>query len=732
MATPQQNGIVERKHQHILGITRALLFLAHLPPLFWAHAVSYAVHIINRLPTLFLKHKSPYQILYNILPDMTNLKVFGSLCYAATLKSNRKKLDSRSRKCINLGHKPGVKGHLLFDLHNKELFISRDVVFFESHFPYKHNLPLTSSSSHTTTHLDDLFDDVFLPNSVPNPTFNHSVDNGHTEHNSVDNGHTKNNSHSIDFNSNETNHTTHSPTNETNYLPSSNCEPIRVRRSHRQVHPPNYLKDYHCNLLHHPDSVVASSSSTCKYPISSSISYDSFSSSHKHYMLNLSANPEPTSYEHVICDENWKTAINIELQALVKTKTWDLVPLPSNKKAIGCRWVFKVKMHADGTIERYKARLVAKGFTQTEGLDYTDTLSPVVKMTTVRVCLAAAAVHNWPLFQLDVNTSFLHGDLNEEVYMKPPPGLIFSTPNLVCKLQRSLYGLKQASRQWNTKLTDTLIASGYIQSKADYSLFTKTSSQGFTMILVYVDDLVVGGTDSHEILQIKTCLDAKFSIKDLGVLKYFLGFELACSTHGISLCQRKYTLDLISDAGLLGAKPCSTPMQPHLQLHKTYDTPLSDHTPYRRLIGRLLYLTHTRPEISYAVSKLSQFLAAPTDKHMLVGLHVLKYLKNSPGQGLIFNLIPLYVSKVFQIQIRGLALIHEDPLLVFVIFLALHSLAGRARSSLSFPDLHLKLSIVLLLKLLVKGFGFSIFFMIFTSIIQYLSSFTVITNLPCI
>ncbi|KAI5414392.1 hypothetical protein KIW84_040045 [Lathyrus oleraceus] len=241
---------------------------------------------------------------------------------SATLKSNRKKLDSRSRKCINLGHKPGVKGHLLFDLHNKELFISRDVVFFESHFPYKHNPSMPSSSAHTNTHLDDLFDDVFLPNPVPNPTFNHSVDNGHTEYNS----------HSADSN-----------TNETNHLHSGNCEPIPVRRSHRQVHPPNYLKDYHCNLLHHPDSAVASSSTTCKYPISSAISYDSFSSPHKHYMLNLSANPEPTSYEHAICDENWRTAINTELQALVKTKTWDLVPLPSNKKAIGCRMESQIK-----------------------------------------------------------------------------------------------------------------------------------------------------------------------------------------------------------------------------------------------------------------------------------------------------------------------------------------------------------------------------------------------------
>jgi hypothetical protein len=155
--------------------------------------------------------------------------------------------------------------------------------------------------------------------------------------------------------------------------------------------------------------------------------------------------------------------------------------------------VFKLKLHANGTVEIYKARLVAKGFTQTEGLDYLDTFSPVVKMTTIRILMVVAAINNWPLFQLDVNTAFLHGDLNEEVYMKPPPGLQLPHPDMVCKLQRSLYGLKQASRQWNTKLTETLIHSGFTQSKADYSLFTKNTTTGFTVVLVYVDDLVLGG-----------------------------------------------------------------------------------------------------------------------------------------------------------------------------------------------------------------------------------------------
>ncbi|XP_020979178.1 uncharacterized protein LOC110271878 [Arachis ipaensis] len=258
-------------------------------------------------------------------------------------------------------------------------------------------------------------------------------------------------------------------------------------------------------------------------------------------------------------------------------------------------------------------------------------------MTTLRVMLALAAAKKWHLKQLDVNTAFLHGDLDKEVYMKIPPGLAVSQPGLVCKLQKSLYGLKQASRQWNIKLTQTLVDAGYKQFFDNHSLFIKKQSESFTAILVYVDDLVLTGNDIGEINSIKKDLDDKFKIKDLVDLKYFLGMEVARSNSGIHIYQRKYTMDLLRDFGYLDCKPLSTPFDYSQKLSKESGTILIDNTIYRQLIGRLLYLTNTRPDISSAVGRLSQFLDCATTSHLQAAFRVLRYLKGRPATGLFFS-----------------------------------------------------------------------------------------------
>lgn len=328
--------------------------------------------------------------------------------------------------------------------------------------------------------------------------------------------------------------------------------------------------------------------------------------------------------------------MNSEIQALEDNHTWSMVPLPPGHRPIGCKWVYKIKYHADGSIERYKARLVAKGFTQREGIDYKDTFAPVAKLITVRCLLAVAAVRNWPLHQMDVQNAFLHGELSEEVYMLPPPGYHRQGENVVCRLHKSLYGLKQASRSWFRRFSCAIQEIGYQQSRADYSLFTQVRGNSITIVLLYVDDMVITGNDEKAISDLKQFLNSCFKIKDLGPLKYFLGIEVARSQAGITVCQRKYTLDILEEAGLLGTKPATVPMEPDLVLSETGSEALKDPTRYRRLVGKLIYLTISRPEITYSVNTLSQFMQIPKLHHLKAAHRLLQYLKAAPGQGLLF------------------------------------------------------------------------------------------------
>lgn len=274
--------------------------------------------------------------------------------------------------------------------------------------------------------------------------------------------------------------------------------------------------------------------------------------------------------------------------------------------------------------------------------------------------------------------------------MQLPQGLHTYDPSLVCKLEKSLYGLKQASRQWNAKLTQFLSQSGYTQSKADYSLFTKSTPHSFTAILVYVDDLVLARTNITEITLMKELLDRKFSIKDLGDLKYFLGFEIARSNKGINLCQRKYAVDLLNDTGMLPAKPCSTPMDSKLRLHKNSGEPFSDPSSYRKLIGRLPYLTHTRPDISFAVSNLSQFLDSPTTDHHQAAMRIIRYIKGSPGNGLFFPASSETSLKGFSDSDWGTCPDSRKSITGFFFFLVLLWFHGRVRNKQPFQGLLLK------------------------------------------
>jgi histone deacetylase 1/2 len=349
----------------------------------------------------------------------------------------------------------------------------------------------------------------------------------------------------------------------------------------------------------------------------------------------LLTHSEPKNVKQALLDPKWKTAMQEEYDALLQNKTWSLVPLPSHRQAIGCKWVFRVKENPDGSVSRYKARLVAKGFHQRQGFDFTETFSPVVKPVTIRLILTIALTHKWSIQQLDVNNAFLNGLLEEEVYMTQPPGFDSTDSSLVCKLHKALYGLKQAPRQWFERLQGALLQLGFHSSKCDPSLFTYQSQDNTVYLLVYVDDIIITSNNSSLLQSLIQKLNHAFSLKHLGTLDYFLGIEVnQLPTGSLLLTQSKYIRDLLHRTNMLDSAAVSTPMQSTCKLSKDGSPALSDPYMYRSVVGALQYATLTRPEISYAVNKVCQFMSHPLEVHWVAVKRILRYLKGTLHHGL--------------------------------------------------------------------------------------------------
>jgi hypothetical protein len=314
---------------------------------------------------------------------------------------------------------------------------------------------------------------------------------------------------------------------------------------------------------------------------------------HYAYMKRVAEVCEPESYEEAAEDANWRTAMEEEMRALAENETWDLVDAPKGVKPIGCRWVYKIKYNADGSINRYKPRLVAKGYAQKHGIDYDEMFAPIAKITTVRVLLAVAAAKGWHLHQMDVKNAFLEGELEEQVYMVQPPGFHSKTnSSAVCQLKKSLYGLKQTPRAWNTKITQQLLKMSFETSKADSSLFVRKTRLGPMSILLYVDDLIITGADLDEINHVRRELGASFDMKDLGDLHYFLGIEVIRTPDGILISQRHYALGMLFKFGMANCKLISMPPDRTVK-HRPDSGRVCDPTRFRRIVGSLIYLTIT-------------------------------------------------------------------------------------------------------------------------------------------
>ncbi|KAJ0467191.1 putative RNA-directed DNA polymerase [Helianthus annuus] len=560
---------------------------SNLPQRFWHFAFETAVYLINRLPSRVSSNKSPFEHVFKHKPDYSFLRVFGSQCFPYLRPYNRHKIEFHSTPCVFLGYSPFHHGYRCFDPSTERIYIARHVRFNEHIFPYQPPSNPSPSPEPSSPYISifpnpptDFPSEPSQPSTPIQPTIP-----------------------TFDPNPPSPPNPPPSPPNPPPSPPNPPPPPVQRTR------PPNLR----------PNPKQSNRYNPAAYTVSTSTS------------LPL----EPTSFTIANKYVEWRHAMSTEMNALYRNGTWTLVPPVPNANIVDCKWVYRLKTDENGKISRYKARLVAKGFHQQHGVDYHETFSPVIKPATIRTVLSLAVTNKWPLKQLDIQTAFLHGDLEETVYMRQPPGFVDpAKPNHVCLLNKSLYGLKQAPRAWFKKLSMALHQLGFYGSKTDPSLFIHHSAGSLVYLLVYVDDIIITGNNSTTVARIIEQLNSLFALTDMGQLHYFLGIEVIHKGHDLLLSQRKYIGDILQRAGLAECKPISTPMSTSSVLLPDDSSLLADPSRYRQTVGALQYVTLSRPDIAFAVNKVSQFMQAPTENHWAGVKRILRYLKGTLSLGL--------------------------------------------------------------------------------------------------
>ncbi|CAL4187015.1 unnamed protein product, partial [Meganyctiphanes norvegica] len=339
----------------------------------------------------------------------------------------------------------------------------------------------------------------------------------------------------------------------------------------------------------------------------------------------------PNSYKEALQSpekEHWIASMCDEIKALKLNKTYNIVKLPPGCTPIGNRWIFSVKIDPNGSY-RYKSRLVAQGFSQTPGINYTDTFAPTARMTTIRIIINIAVQEGFPVHQMDVNNAYLNSNLDFDVYMRQPEGFVEQGINYTCKLNKGLYGLKQSGFLWNDMIVNFFKSLNLTQSQNDMCLFVRIQNDEKLFVILYVDDLIVVASSMTILTEFKSKFSKKFKVKDMGQIRWFLGMQFVVSNSHISINQSLYTQNILQRFNMSDCNPRNIPCDLSVySLLTTESEPCEDPTAFRELIGSLIYLhMGTRPDLTFIISLLSQFMSSPKKIHMKLALGVLRYLK---------------------------------------------------------------------------------------------------------
>ncbi|KAG7633109.1 Reverse transcriptase RNA-dependent DNA polymerase [Arabidopsis suecica] len=576
--TPQQNGIVERLNRTIMDKVRSMLSESGMDKKFWAEAASTAVYLINRSPSTALEFDLPEEKWTGALPDLKGLRKFGCLVY---IHADQGKLNPRAKKGVFTSYPEGVKGYKVWVLDERKCVISRSVIFREE-VMFKD----LQNDSHTGMIESD------LENIRINPPVVFS------DQEITDQG----GATLIEADQNDTNQDG-SPMNSQNQVQNEN----QTQEENSSESEEEDLSDY--QLVR--DGAKRAVKSNPKYNESNLVGFAFFTEDGDH--------AEPDSYQQALNDpewDKWNEAMKEEMMSMRKNQTWDLVDKPEGIKIIGCRWIFTRKAGIPGVeAPRYKARLVAKGFTQKEGIDYTEIFSPVVKHVSIRYILSMVAHFNMELQQMDVKTAFLHGFLEEDIYMAQPEGFEDKkNPEKVCYLKRSLYGLKQCPRQWNLRFDEFMKGIGFERSAFDSCVYYKKLGKTYTYLLLYVDDMLIASVDKSSVQELKLLLNREFEMKDLGDAKKILGMEITRDREAgiLSLSQEAYVKKVLRSTHMDQSKPVSTPIGVHFKLKAATDEEYKNQfermkfVPYANTVGSIMYsMIGTRPDLAYPLGVIT-------------------------------------------------------------------------------------------------------------------------------
>lgn len=598
--TPQQNGVVERRNRTVVEMARSCLKEKKLPSVMWGEAVRHAIYLLNRLPTRALSGVTPYEVWYEKKPHVGHIRVFGCLAHMKLPSQQTSKLDDRSKQVINLGKEPGTKAYRLYDPNNNKVHVSRDVTFEEGKsWEWNHGENSEKFQNGTFTVEGEVV--------TEEREFESNIAGDNTE--GISTGGSK----------------SMSSTGGTESMRTDDSESVRTGGTSISQTPTRRL-----NFDDYDDSTEPR-----KYKGLDDI-YNRREEVQLDEELFLMGIEEPMNFAQAVKDRNWKMAMEREMQSIEDNKTWKLTELPTGKKVIGLKWIFKLKKDAEGNVVKYKARLIAKGYVQEHGVDFDEIFAPVTRLETVRLLLALAAKSEWEVHHLDVKTAFLNGEISEDVYVSQPGGFEKEGQrNKVYKLMKALYGLRQAPRAWYAKLNACLESLGFKRCPSEHAVYTRKEGENNLIVAVYVDDLLVTGSDVSMIESFKKQMSQKFEMTDMGKLSYYLGVEVEQSKGCIKLKQTGYAKKIIEKAGLKDCNPTKYPMDPKEQIDKDEGGKTIDVTRYKSIIGGLRYLVHTRPDIAYSVGIASRYMERPTTVHQNAAKRILRYIQGTLQFGLV-------------------------------------------------------------------------------------------------